>query len=738
MERSLFRPALCAAVLVMAAGASAETLTVNLAADTTFAAWLAAESMTKADLAGYTEIALSGAGHLTVADELVGYAGDVRIAAGSWMRVTCPTNGLGTTAGTTYVADGGTLEFHTPSKENGYFRAYARPIHFAGAGVDGKGALRYSGTLGHDSPRDLYSTRLFMDGDAKIAATHQDDWQAGTVIDMNFHTLDYASAGGRFMGVSITHPGHINVVSGTPLIQSNTNLGGGPTNVFTVKSNAGLKWWGQSGGLEWKLVCEPNVRFIAGEGTCGWGGPVELQGDCSCTRQNANAMLSFPTYVTGPGGFRRYAYWGGLENDMRLRFGCATNDFQGGIGFNRDLVLPLVNGALPAAGGALALTNGTVQFTENLTYALPAYICHGTGLVQNANGSWKKVTKDGAGDLVYNSRVGAPALEVRQGAVRFSVAEKGFLEHLFVADASYGDAAARLAAAQALYYGTETPVTRVCTGTGYLYENVYSSPKHWQDYSTYVLSGYLWNRTESDVTWTFALCYDDSSRLFVNDVMEIEQIGWQTPATKAVTLKPGANRIVLRIYNGTGGGGASTHAGWQSKAFSYYEGVTDAKEASAFTAFTAAKIAEVFTPHDGTADAFMKVAPVFPSVVCAPGTVVDTLGASYVVADLTGAGAFTNGSLVVTNTLALAAADLNAGRALAVSGTLTLGEGAVVDVPDPESLVRAAPSLVVATAASVSGLVRGSERLRAASWFATADAGAIRIYHAKGTSLIVR
>jgi len=723
------------AALLGASLGVAEDLSVNVTADTTFSAWLTNAGLSKSDLANYGAINLSGAGHLTVADELVGYAGDVRIAPDAWMRVTCPTNGLGTNAGTTYVEDGGTLEFYT-TEANGYFHAYNRPIHFAGNGVNGSGALRYGGTLAHNNPKSLFSTRLFLDGDAKIVSIGQDDWLGGTSIDMNYHTLDYCSAGGRVEYVSFVNPGHIVLGSGTPLIQSDTKFNGGATNTFTMKTGSGLKWWGQSTGQSWQLICEPNIKFIAGNGTCGWNGPVELRGNANCTRQNAGSTLKFANYITGKGGFRRYAYWGGLENDMYLRLECPTNDFRGGIAFNRDILQPVVNGAIPADGGPVVMTNGVVDLTDAIAYTLPDYIVYGTGLVKNAYGQWKSVTKDGAGELLYSSRVGAPTLNLKKGSLRFTPNNAGFWESLVVFDSSYGVADA---AATALFNSQTTPETRIVRTSGYMYENVYSNPKHWQDYTTYIVSGYLWNHSQEDVTWTFALCYDDHSALYVNDVRVIYQEGWTNPTLGTVTLKPGANRIVLRVYNGTGGGGASTVQSWSAgKAFSYHVGATTSKNPADYTAFTAETIKSLFTPTDGTPEQDMKVLPAFSNIVCSADTVIDTAGLTYTAAEVSGPGSFTNGSLVVTNRLTLAAADISADRSLTVKGTFTLGSDAVIDVSGIDSLKHVPTSRTLVRAGSVRGTAVAAQNLTNAGWLLSQTETEIILYRRPGTVIILK
>jgi autotransporter-associated beta strand protein len=68
-------------------------------------------------------------------------------------------------------------------------------------------------------------------------------------------------------------------------------------------------------------------------------------------------------------------------------------------------------------------------------------------------------------------------------------------------------------------------------------------------------SGYVYNNSGSNVTWTFAANIDDGSQLLIDGNLLLNSAGNATVMTN-VTLTPGAHLIDYRVQNGTGGAGS--------------------------------------------------------------------------------------------------------------------------------------------------------------------------------------
>lgn len=105
---------------------------------------------------------------------------------------------------------------------------------------------------------------------------------------------------------------------------------------------------------------------------------------------------------------------------------------------------------------------------------------------------------------------------------------------------------------------TTTAANGICDSGGSI------NGKHWPDNSTYIYTGYIWNRTNQHVTWTFAENFDDSVLLKIDDVTYIDNSAWDTITKANVTLTPGPHKFEVRFGQGGGGAGRPNdgNAGW--------------------------------------------------------------------------------------------------------------------------------------------------------------------------------
>ncbi len=77
--------------------------------------------------------------------------------------------------------------------------------------------------------------------------------------------------------------------------------------------------------------------------------------------------------------------------------------------------------------------------------------------------------------------------------------------------------------------------------------------------------GYIWNRTDETVTWTFAEHFDDYVYLTIDDAVVLNDCvnnSWTWPTYGSVTLTPGPHRFHLVVYQGGGTSGPCQNDGW--------------------------------------------------------------------------------------------------------------------------------------------------------------------------------
>ncbi|MBP5226355.1 MAG: hypothetical protein J6336_03125 [Kiritimatiellae bacterium] len=88
-----------------------------------------------------------------------------------------------------------------------------------------------------------------------------------------------------------------------------------------------------------------------------------------------------------------------------------------------------------------------------------------------------------------------------------------------------------------------------------------NSTAGWNDNTTWVYSGYIWNRQDTPATWTFCKFFDDSMQLMIDDAVLISNGNWADVVKATVTLDPGPHTFELRLGQGGGGAGPSGNTG---------------------------------------------------------------------------------------------------------------------------------------------------------------------------------
>lgn len=464
---AVFAAALCAATTAMASmdtwqeNAATPFVTINVASDMTLSDALTAGGVT---LTGAAALVKTGNGTVTVDDAsgIASFAGEIHVFQGGWSVGTA--SGFGTSAGATWVYPNGCVLVTDVTISHA-----GETFHLAGTGMsdwNGWGAIRFpKASQGSETmAAGAYGSRWILEGDATILLSGNGA-SGGTArsflttidLELNGHELtlwlgkygklqpgwrekcqygffkSVTGAGGIVLknGVSFStyegfNPKNWTYTDGNYICLQNAYMG-----FQKVTSKAGWRLvtralpasdWSTDTGYAaatlkprffiWKksAVNETAKLFNA------WGGPVSLGCDLEIFQSESTfaGSMTFTNKISGVGGLnvRTGKTW--------LYLDCPGNDFAGGVTLaGPDNRLVLANdGALPADGGRLLMTNSTVAFPASVAadWSLPALELAGTSVVQNAIGSWTSVTALPGADASYESVLGANVLTLKQGA----------------------------------------------------------------------------------------------------------------------------------------------------------------------------------------------------------------------------------------------------------------------------------------------------------------------------------
>ena len=104
------------------------------------------------------------------------------------------------------------------------------------------------------------------------------------------------------------------------------------------------------------------------------------------------------------------------------------------------------------------------------------------------------------------------------------------------------------------------------TGSG---DNAIINDKVWPLNSTYIYTGYIWNRSDDDVTWTFAEHFDDNVLLTIGGTVVLSNMTWNAASIGTITLAPGPHTFEVRFGQGSGGVGAPSENVWWGAKLSF-------------------------------------------------------------------------------------------------------------------------------------------------------------------------
>lgn len=316
------------------------------------------------------------------------------------------------------------------------------------------------------------------------------------------------------------------------------------------------------------------------------------------------APIAFMGPVVGGGGIVHETEYKRCEGWL-ITLGCPDNTFSGGVDLWKNCRLDLLGGgnALPAAGGDVKLADGGVLGIGGSGYTLPGAQFDGNVAVSNtagfASGVWTKpIVKTGAGVLDYMVGIGGPLLDIREGTVRFGA--KGFAPvaglnkgRKWFADYGYTEGQD-----ESKYYrgvtepqmdsddcgkrGYHNDSRDAWIGSGCSWENdaskynaSFEGSECWTNavanaldiaydaaqykkhprYCVYTYTGYIWNDSTEDATWTVASAFNDHQTWKLNGSVIYKKTKTPTATNNptgelfTVTLHPGPNAIEVRTYS---------------------------------------------------------------------------------------------------------------------------------------------------------------------------------------------
>jgi autotransporter-associated beta strand protein len=227
------------------------------------------------------------------------------------------------------------------------------------------------------------------------------------------------------------------------------------------------------------------------------------------------------------------------------------------------------------------------------------------------------------------------------------------------------------------------PKTAVRLSPVNAYTPVLTSPQTggiWVDNSTYVYTGYIWNRSTNNATWTFCKNFDDGVLIKVDSTVLLNNNTWTLVQTTNYVMTPGPHAFEVRLGQGTGGVGQPAKrtpgAGFDPLGRSdatLCVPIIDPGDGSLLTLFADPYAAGSLPKRAGKlADA--------STVELAANTLLDLGTTNQTLAALSGSGAVSNGALTVTGTISPAGTNSFGTLTVKTNTTATLSGKLLVDV----------------------------------------------------------
>ena len=589
-----------------------------------------------------------GAGTLNMDVAIASYVGAIEARAGFLKCGRQYAFGADTESSHINVCSGATVLCQMTS-DNRNFNVN-RTFHVAGTGADGNGALRQGTTHLDYGTQSACGKHLILEADATVA---HGPWHylPNDSVTLNGHTLTYRPASGGNDVAVFFHQVNDN---GKIILNGSQNRypgvawnGTDPGNTFEFKNKGGWRFWSSAIGGTGKAVWQMNVvsgeSYLYGdtsqngrENTVNtfwnpWNIAAGSVVNLTCQNNTQGASAYMRGVVSGGGGF---ALKEGSEPKY-LHLMNPANSFSGAVTVNRGIVDVYEPGTLPKAA-TLVLDRAHTFGNQNNEATLPAYygaafvspltqdlgacVLKGSwpGRVQGGIGRFTSVSKSGGNTIEYFTQLGGGFLDVTGGTLKFP---RGAAPGLWEGTNYYSDVATAFA-------GTALATNLVMRGphtANAIYTENYT-PSAANRLMTY--SGYIWNRTGADATWTFVSSVNGPVKIKIDG----EEVLVTTAAALAKaqkTLTPGPHAFEYRSYNGS-----PRSTGWVANAGFMYD-VNGAADPAA------ADCALCIDPGDGslfTRSTDAADLPAFDAIHVGAGATLDLNGNTYVANDIYGSG----------------------------------------------------------------------------------------------------
>jgi len=646
--------------------------------------------------------------------------------------------------------------------------------------VAGTGAAGYNGAL-YSTPnrvknnydlQNVFGQQVRLTADARVAPG---TWtRVGNEVYLQGHTL-------TVRGISANdHPLHMYTVQddGDIVIEKgqwrgfNIALNGTAARTVTFRDGGGLRFVGNTPEFTGSNLARTTFRFTGTDDTDLiytdydlkprdarqnlWDFPAILDTRVSFMYQSDRryGFVQILAPISGTGGFSCVG-----SRNVFLHLLNTACTYTGGILFGRGTIWAYGNGAIPNGpdAGAVTLAPDAAPFVGSIytntfdgvafmcpdTYALPELKVAGSfpARVQNGQGAWRRVTVTGTGGVDYYSALGAPLLDLQKGTFKLP---RGVQPGLWEGTNVFANAAAAQAAHDA---GTAYTNLAVRGPTTAIRRNTYNYT-NWKANELVTYTGYVWNRTASDATVTFASALDGAPVTVKIDGTTVLTAAASAFAKANVTLAPGPHAFEYRAWSGSTVP-APRATNWRSNfGFVYDAQGRDSTDPNDYAFAVDTGDGALFTRSTNTVENL----PVFGEMACAAGTTIDVNGNAYTAADVSGWPVVTNtatdasaaASFAITNRFIVNGATVAADRALVARLPLSFGTTGGVLATNLDALAHGTYTIATAPAPIVFEAGATPLRRRLATdngkWLVrtSEDGTALQLVHSVGTVLVVR
>ncbi len=564
-----------------------------------------------------------GRGFLISSTNMVTWLGEIWIDEGAilldWRGELGPTN---STAGAVRIANGASIGLIADTMTSQTMKIY-NTIYLSGEGINGYGVLFNAARCGGNYMRKAFLGNLEFEGNAKFGGWVYDFGCDGE-HRLNGHTLtismssgSYLTNGGKFRN------GHVVFEKGTFNPQSGLTFYGGVTNTLTFKSGTKFAGYHANGFTSpWTLVLEDGTTVGFSGDSSGssvknnwestsyddWEGPVNLLGKTTVNTTSGGAQYAFPFPIRGmlygPGWFNVTKGWLRLTNPTNCFTGPISINqgdrrYWAGVGFHNATAWPEDNWTVfTNKDGAIQLSAADVRLPDLDVTASGGNFTNST-IFGTGSGTARSLVKRGLGLLKIDAITSVTGItEIVEGAIRLPSVESAMLNETLYSDAP------GLVEHRVFYTKNPTsaewksfqhdgifPQTTTMTNETFAIKstpalaNKSGGSSSWPDYHFVSYDGYIWNRSPTNETWSFALGVAHRGAIAIDGEVVCGSVtntgsGYQStsPAvwpylrTNTVDVAPGPHAFSARVGNTSyaTGGARAVYNTWNDEAGAAY------------------------------------------------------------------------------------------------------------------------------------------------------------------------